>query len=91
MRFEKKILQETSFLDFASQNLVILKAEFPQRKQLPASEQEQNDALAEKYNPEGIFPYLLLLGPEKKVMSTISYGDQSPLEFISELQSHLVK
>jgi thiamine biosynthesis lipoprotein len=91
MRFERKILSETTFLDFASQNLIVLKAEFPQRKQLPASLQKQNDALAEKYNPEGIFPYVLLLGPEKKVMSFISYIDQSPLEFISELQSHLVK
>ncbi|MFZ6009050.1 MAG: thioredoxin family protein [Bacteroidota bacterium] len=91
MRFERNILSEISFQDFADKNLVLLKAEFPQRKKLPTSIREQNDALAEQYNPKGIFPYLLLLRSEKTVVSLISYNNQSPVEFISELKSLLSK
>lgn len=91
IRFERKILTQVSFLDFADKHLIILKAEFLQRKQLPAAVHKQNEALAEKYNPGGIFPYMVLLSPEKEVMSQISYSDQSPNEFISELQARLTK
>lgn len=91
IRFEKKILSETDFLDFARENLVILKADFPQRKPLSAALQQQNALLAEKYNPRGIFPYLLLLRPEKSVVSALPYSNQSPIEFIEELKSYISK
>jgi len=91
MRFDRNILSENSFKDFANKNLVLLKAEFPQRKKLPAFLREQNDALAEQYNPKGIFPYLLLLRSEKSEVSLVSYSNQSPVEFISELKSLLSK
>jgi thioredoxin-related protein len=91
IRFEKKILTETNFMDFARENLVILKADFPQRKPLSSALQHQNALLAEQYNPKGLFPYLLLLGPEKSVVSPLPYSNQSPLEFIEEIRSHISK
>jgi thioredoxin-related protein len=91
VRFEKKILTENTFLDFAKENLVVLKADFPQRNKLTPELQHQNEALAEKYNPKGIFPYLVLLNLDRSVLSTILYNNQSPVEFISELKSHILK
>lgn len=91
IRFEKKILSEDNFLDYARENLVILKADFPQRKQLPNSIQQQNALLAEQYNPNGLFPYLLLLRPEKSVVSALPYTNQSPREFIEEIKMHISK
>jgi thioredoxin-related protein len=91
IRFEKKILSETDFLNFANENLVILKADFPQRKQLPAALQEQNASLAEQFNPNGIFPYLLLLRPEKSIVSPLMYNNQSPSEFIAEIKTYIGK
>jgi thioredoxin-related protein len=91
MRLEKKILTDDSFKNFAELNLVILKAEFPQRKKLSAEVEKQNEALAEQYNPNGIFPYLVLLTADKQVISLINYHDQSPADFISELSAYLIK
>jgi thiamine biosynthesis lipoprotein len=87
MRFEKTILKETAFQDFANDNLVILKADFPQREKLPASLQEQNEKLAERYNPKGIFPSFLLLRDDRSVLSSsLRYHNQSSSEFITEIK-----
>ena len=91
IRFEKKILSAADFQTFAQENLVILKADFPQRTPLSAALQEQNASLAEKYNPKGEFPYLLLLAPGKSVLSSLVFSNQSPSEFIAEIKSYIVK
>lgn len=91
IRFEKKILSAKEFLSFADENIVILKADFPQRTPLSAPLQEQNASLAEKYNPNGVFPYLLLLSPGKSVLSYLQFSNQTPVEFITEIKSHITK
>jgi len=91
IRFEKRILSATDFLSFAEKSIVVLKADFPQRTSLPSSLQEQNASLAEKYNPDGVFPYLLLLTPGKSVLSSLSYTNQSPIEFIDEIKTYISK
>lgn len=91
IRFEKKILSATDFQSFARDNLVILKADFPQRTPLSAPLQEQNASLAEKYNPKGEFPYLLLLTPGKSVLSSLVFSNQTSSEFIEEIKSSIAK
>ena len=91
IRFEKKILSATEFQTFAQENLVILKAGFPQRTSLSTALQEQNASLAEKYNPNGEFPYLLLLTPGKTVLSSLVFSNQSSSEFIAEIKSYIAK
>ena len=90
MRFEKMILKESSFHTFESDNLVILKGDFPQRERLPVDVQQQNEKLAEQYNPKGQFPAFLLLRDDRTVLSTsLEYRNQSPVEFITEIKSLL--
>jgi thiol-disulfide isomerase/thioredoxin len=91
IRFERKVMSENSFIRFADENLIILKADFPQRQKLPAALQRQNEKLAEEYNPKGVFPFFLLLGIDRSVLSTLNYTNESPLEFISEIKSRLTK
>jgi thioredoxin-related protein len=89
IRFEKKILSDAVFQDFAKQNLVLLNADFPQRKSLALEVQKQNDQLAEKYNPDGEFPHLVLIHPQTKRVILLSYNKQTPTEFISELRTRI--
>jgi thiol-disulfide isomerase/thioredoxin len=91
IRFEKRILSTDDFLLFAEKSIVVLKADFPQRTSLSAALEEQNASLAEMYNPDGVFPYLLLLTPGKSVLSYLTYRDQSPAEFIDQIQIHIAK
>lgn len=89
IRFEKKILTESTFIHFATENLVILKADFPQREKLPAEIQEQNEKLAAQYNPDGAFPSFVLLRDDRTVLSALKYSNQTPAEFISQIKTLL--
>jgi len=89
LRFEKNILYDQTFVDYAAQNLVILQADFPQRKKLPKEIVIQNDKLAEKYNPKGEFPTFLILNPKRTKSSYFEYRNQEPVEFISQIESKI--
>ena len=89
MRFQKEILSDSSFLEYADSNFVILKAEFPQRKKLDPETVKQNDRLAEKYNPTGLFPHLVLVKPNGDFIREAWYDNQEPVEFISQLKKIL--
>lgn len=89
IRFDKNILSDKQFQDFAAGRLVILKADFPQRKKLSKALQQQNDALAEQYNPAGIFPSLVLLRADHSVLKMLSYQDEASELFISKINLSL--
>ena len=91
VRFSKEVLLQPSFLQFAADRLVLLKSDFPQRKVLPVILQRQNDRLAERYNPAGQFPFLLLLNPDGSVRSHLPYRYQNAEEFISLLSDHFAE
>lgn len=72
IRMHKEILGDTTFTAFADGCLVLVNADFPRKKKnLPSKEiQKQNEALADKYNPNGNFPFTLLLDADGKVIKT---------------------
>jgi len=70
IQFKKEILQSKEFLDFAENNLVLVNADFPRlnKNQLAKDIQKKNEKLADKYDPEGIFPLTILLNNEGKIL-----------------------
>jgi len=89
IRLEKDILSKPDFLEFANKKLIVLKADFPQRRKLTPGIREQNAQLAEMYNPNGIFPYVLLLDAEEAVITSLVYNNQSSSQFIEEIKYYL--
>ena len=89
IKFEKEVLSSSKFQEFAKKHLIILKADFPQRKKQDQALIKQNEALAEKYNPQGYFPDLVLLDNEGKVISRINYANQTVVDFIKEFDPFL--
>ncbi len=63
IKLKQEVFESTVFTKFANNKLVMLRADFPRLKknQLPAKQLTHNEALAEKYNPEGKFPLTVLL------------------------------
>jgi len=86
IQFEKKILSDPAFEAFATQNLIVLKADFPQKKKIPEILKSQYEALADQYNPTGNFPYIILISPDKKLLGNFIYQQQSVATFISDLK-----
>lgn len=88
IRFEKNILQDSSFQNFLHSNLLYLNVDFPQRKKQSVLLKKQNETLAEQYNPNGIFPTLILLTTDKKSIP-ISYQQETTLLFIDKIKKIL--
>lgn len=89
IRFKARILTDPIFTEFADRNLLLVIADFPQRKRLPAEVINENESLAENYNPHGIFPLLVLLRPDRSVLSQLTYRDESADVFIGEMRSKI--
>ena len=70
IRMRKDIFDSPAFSAMADADLVMVNADFPRMKknQLGKQLQKQNEALADKYNPEGKYPYTLLLDANGKII-----------------------
>jgi thiol-disulfide isomerase/thioredoxin len=68
----KEYLESDEFAAMADQNLVLVNADFPRKKKNQGNAEwiKRNDALAEKYNKNGNFPFTLLLDADGKVLKT---------------------
>lgn len=87
IKLEKNILESDGFKKYASQHWVLLKLDFPKRKQNQLSKEQQayNDTLAEKYNKKGYFPLVLVLNKKGDILGETSYKDISPQSYVDEL------
>lgn len=72
IRLRKEILESGTFENYAAGHLVLLRADFPRQKknQLAKDQVKRNEALADKYNAEGKFPFTLLVDENGKVLKT---------------------
>ncbi|SFE80930.1 Thioredoxin-like [Chitinophaga sp. CF118] len=89
IQFNKKILSDSSFLRYAGNNLVLLEADFPQRKKIATPLRLKYDSLAAVFNPEGAFPHVVLLSPEKQFIKDVPVGQQTPNDFINTIKQLL--
>jgi thioredoxin-related protein len=92
IRMEKEIFESGIFTNYATNNLVLVKADFPRQKknQLSKEQIQKNDALAEKYNPEGKFPLTVLVSSDEKILKEWEgLPKETPDQFLDEMKSVL--
>ena len=89
IKLEKEIWNSEEFKIYAKDNFVLLKADFPRRKKnkLSKEQQEKNNQLAEKYNKQGHFPYVVVLDSAGNVKGKTGYKKVTPQEYITILTS----
>jgi thioredoxin-related protein len=88
IRERKEILENATFENYAADHLVLVRADFPRQKknQLSKEQTQRNEALADKYNPEGKFPYTLLVDEHGKVLKDWDgFPDVSPETFVEQI------
>lgn len=88
VKFKKNYVDNPIFKEFANNNLVVFNADFPKLKKNALSKEQtiENEKLAETYNPKGLFPLILLLNEEGKV---IKKWEKLPSETIEEFVNQL--
>ena len=88
IRLRKEILESATFETYASDHLLLVRADFPRQKKNQLSKQQVklNEALADKYNPEGKFPYTLLVDETGKVLfQWDGFPNETPDQFVSQI------
>jgi thioredoxin-related protein len=90
IKLDKEVFSTSQFKTYATQNLVLLKLDFPHRRNLPAAEKKQNEALAAKYGIRG-FPTVVVLNPEGNQVGQLGYRPGGPQPWIAELEKFTKK
>lgn len=87
IRLKQEIFETDGFTAFAGEHLSLLKVDFPRRKKHQVSEeiQQYRNKLAEQYNPQGVFPLVLILDPAGKVTKELSYKGGGLESFLRDL------
>jgi thioredoxin-related protein len=86
IKFDKDVLSQPQFKNFAHDNLVLVELDFPRRKSQPTEEKKQNVQLAQQYEVLG-FPTIVVLNSNgQKVWQFDGYFPGGPEAFIAQLQ-----
>lgn len=91
IKLDRLVFQSPEFGQYAKQNLVLYKADFPRKKaNSPTPELAvANKILAEKFNPSGYFPLVVLLDTNEEVLGSFGYQKKPVEDYISHLNSLL--
>jgi protein disulfide-isomerase len=84
--FDKEILSQPQFRDYAKKNLVLLEIDFPRRKTQTIETKRQNQELAEHYQIEGFPTVVVLNGEGRPVWRFDGYFPNGPEAFVAQLQ-----
>ncbi|AWG26284.1 thioredoxin family protein [Flavobacterium kingsejongi] len=89
---EKEVWQSEEFKADVLTHWVLLSADFPQKNpgSKPVNVQNDNMVLAEKYNRDGFFPWIVVLDKYGKVLGKTGYDtEMSVREYINHIKSFL--
>lgn len=89
IRLDRTLFQSDLFKEYASDNLVLLNADFPSKKinQLSKEQTEHNEMLAEKYNKDGVFPKIMVLDEEGKVLGNMGVTSKTVDEYLADIKN----
>jgi len=91
IRLNREIFESEVFKAYAKDNYVMLKADFPRKKEnaLSAEQAEANGKLAQTYNTRGIFPFVVVLDSTGKVLGEKGYKKTTPELYLKEINAFI--
>ena len=91
IKLDREIWSKDEFTSYAKNHFVMLQADFPRRKKnaLPTDQAAANAVLAETYNKNGIFPFVVVLDKSGSVLGETGYKKTTPENYIAELESFI--
>lgn len=91
IKLHKNIIEAEDFKKLEADHIILyINADFPRNKknQLSLELKKENAALADQYNPKGLFPYMLLLNSEGKILKAWEgLPSENALAFSNEIRS----
>lgn len=87
IKLDREVWSTPQFQEAAKAHFIMLQADFPKKKRnrLTQELQIQNNRLAEKYNPRGHFPYVVVLDPQGTILGSLGYEKTTPALYFKKL------
>lgn len=88
---EKEVFHTDTFENYAKENLVLLRADFPRYMKTKLSKElvAHHKKLAKKYNKKNLFPLVVIINPKEKVLLESGYRKNTAEEYIQYLKSNI--
>ena len=85
IQLNKNVLETETFSQYANGNFVPVKLDFPKMRKNRQSKKKviHNEHLADKYNPNGVFPLLVFLDKDEEMIGFTGYTDVSPRAYVT--------
>jgi len=87
IRLKQEVFESKEFREYAEDRWSLLNVDFPRSRKNKLSKEikDYRNGLAEKYNPKGYFPLVLILDKEGNIQQELSYKGGGPGSFLSNL------
>jgi len=85
-KFDREILSQSQFKDYARENLVLVELDFPRGKPQSTELRKQNQELAQQYQVQGFPTIVVLNGDGPNVWQYDGYFPAGPAAFIALLE-----
>ncbi|MEM6803704.1 MAG: thioredoxin family protein [Bacteroidota bacterium] len=87
IRLNEEVFEQTSFANSTQERFSLLKVDFPRRRKNKLAQEiiAYRASLAEKYNPKGYFPWVLILDKEGNKIRKIEYKGGGLQSFLQQL------
>lgn len=91
IQLHQEIFETDMFEEFARNTVILLKVDFPKarKNRLDPERQQQNNLLADTWNPHGEFPLVVVLSSDREVLFTTGYRSGGPASYIQHLADQL--
>ncbi|MCK7526323.1 MAG: thioredoxin family protein [Ignavibacteriales bacterium] len=84
----QKFFLKVEFEDYADDNLILVRLDFPRSIEQSAETKAYNNQLAQRYGVQG-FPTILLFNSQGKMVLQTGYQPGGPANYINHLKSYL--
>lgn len=90
IRLDKEVFSKEQFQEYAKENLVLVKLDFPRNKVISEAEKAQNYSLQDKYKVKG-YPSIILLNPAEKLILKTGYQSGGAENYVEHLDNAIHK
>ena len=88
IRLDEEVFSKSQFRDWAKENVVLLKLDFPQTQPQSMELVEQNQGLAQRYGIQG-FPTILFINESGQVLGNCGYLQGGPGGWIEDAEQKI--
>ena len=87
-KLSNEVFSQEEFKEYADENLILVKVDFPQSIPQSSETKAYNQSLAQKFGVQG-FPTIIIINSQGKPVAKTGYQAGGPVNYINHIKSHL--